>query len=68
MASNVTNRVYLPNKSRIYVSDDQYGDQRLMELFNIYGNLKVESCYKELGSSLDSLKSFWTGTIKEFLS
>ena len=61
---NFTNRVYLPDGNKMYVSDDQAGDNRLIELYQEYGNLKVETCHKVLGKSLDDLKVVTTGTIK----
>lgn len=68
MSASVTNRVYLPDGSKLYTSDDVAGDNRLEELFTKYGDLKIEACHKILGKNLDDLESFWTGTIKEFFS
>lgn len=65
MSASITNRVYLPDGSKIYISDDAAGDARAFELYEKYGNLKLEACNKELGKSLDELKPFWTGTIEE---
>ena len=66
--TSVTNRVFLPNGQKIYVSDDVYGDDRLEQIFSEYGNLKLEACYKVLGTSLDDLPAFWSGTIIEFFN
>jgi hypothetical protein len=61
---NFTNRVFLPDGRKIYVSDDNAGDQRLEELHNEYGNLKVEVCRKEFGSTLDECEVFLKTTIR----
>ena len=61
----MTNRVYLPDGNKIYVSDDQYGDARLLELYAKYGNLKMEWCNKVWGSALDDATAEWEGTIEE---
>lgn len=75
MSFAVTNRVYLPRKAvqekkllsdKVYVSDDRAGDDRLVELYQHFGNLKMEACYKDSGESLDDLKPFWEGTVREF--
>lgn len=68
MSASITNRIFLPDGKKIYVTDDQYGDERLIELHQKYGNLKMQSCHKEFGKTLDQLKSFWTGTIEKFFS
>lgn len=67
MSANVTNRIYLPDGTKVYLSDDRAGDARAFELYERHGNLKLESCYKdqEGAKSLDDLKPFWTGTIEE---
>lgn len=59
MASNVTNRVILPNKKEIYVSDDLYGDVRINEIYKLHGNCKVECCYKDSGKSLQQLGAYY---------
>jgi hypothetical protein len=43
------------------------GDERLVELFKKYGNLKMEACNKIFGRSLDEAETFWTGTVEEYL-
>ena len=58
-----TNRVFLPDNKKIYVSDDVAGDIRLEELFKQYGDVRVEVCKKELGKSLDELRPVIVGTI-----
>jgi hypothetical protein len=68
MSAAVTNRVLIPNRRPLYVSDDVAGDNRLEELYILYGNLPLEACNKEPGRSLDDLTPFWTGTIEEFFS
>ena len=68
MSSAVTNRVYLPDGNKIYLSDDAWGDKRIDELHQTYGNLKVEACHKEWGKSLDDMQAFWQGTIESFYS
>lgn len=67
MSASVTNRVYLPDGSKLYLSDDRAGDTRAFELYQQYGDLKLEACYKDQpgAKSLDDLKPFWTGTIEE---
>lgn len=65
MSAAITNRVYLPDGSKMYLSDNADGDARAAELYEKYGNLKLEACYKEMGKSLDDLTPFWTGTIEE---
>lgn len=65
MSASVTNRVYLPDGSKVYLSDDAAGDERAIELYTQHGNLKIEACTKELGKSLDELEPFWSGTIEE---
>lgn len=67
MSASIVNRVYLPDGTKLYISDDRAGDERLEQLFKQYGDLKLEACDKEFGKGLDELKAFWTGTIKEFL-
>lgn len=67
MSASITNRVILPDGTKIYLSDDQHGDARAGELYEKYGNLTMESCYKdqEGAKSLDDLTPFWSGTIWE---
>lgn len=67
MSANVTNRVYLPDGTKVYLSDGTAGDYRAEELYERYGDLKLEACYKdqEGANSLDDLVPFWTGTIVE---
>lgn len=67
MSASVTNRVYLPDGSKLYISDDAAGDRRAFELYRQHGNLKLEACYKDQpqAKSLDDLEPFWTGTIEE---
>ncbi len=66
MSSAVTNRVYLPDGKKIYVTDDVWGDERLEQLYSTYGNLKVEACHKEWGKNLHDMEAFWSGTIGTF--
>lgn len=68
MSASVTNRVYLPDGRTVYVSDDRAGDDRLEELYVLYGDLTVEACYKVLGTALDDLETFWTGTITSYFN
>lgn len=68
MSMAYTNRVFLPDGNTVYVSDDQYGDARLEELHAKYGNLKMESCEKIWGKSLQELEPVWSGTIEDFWS
>ena len=44
-----TNRVFLPDNQQLYVSDDDAGDERFVELYKQYGDLKVEICEVEFG-------------------
>ncbi len=66
--SDFTNRVYLPTGDRIYVSDDGFGDMRLVEFYKRFGDLKVEICQKEFGSSLHDAKVLVTTTLKDLIA
>lgn len=68
MSASTTNRVYLPDGNIVYCSDDLYGDIRINELYKKFGNLKLESCNKTFGKSLDEAKVFWAGTIEGYFS
>lgn len=67
MSQAVTNRVYLPDGTKLYFSDNVAGDARIYQLYQRFGNLKLEACYKdqEGAQSLDDLEPFWSGTIEE---
>jgi len=65
MSASVTNRVYLPDGQKIYITDDCAGDERMFQLYEKFGNLKMEACHKEWGKLLDDMKPFWAGTIEE---
>lgn len=67
MSQAVTNRVYLPDGTKLYFSDNIEGDTRIFKLYEQHGNLKLEACYKdqEGAKSLDDLEPFWVGTIEE---
>lgn len=68
MSMHFTNRVYLPDGNKIYVSDDQAGGMRLEELYDRYGNLTVEVCDKVWGRSLDEQTVVFKTNIEEFFS
>lgn len=65
MSASITHRVFLPDGTKLYISDDWAGDRRMEELHAQHGDLKMESCNKEWGKSLDELTPFWRGTIVE---
>ena len=67
MSAAVTNRVYMPDGRKIYVSDDAFGQYRFEELYEIYGNCKVEACWKDWGTSLDDCIMFWEGDLHEIV-
>jgi len=68
MASDVTNRVILPNGKKVYVTDDNYGDDVIEQIYEQYGNCEIQACTKVFGNSLDTLKPFWTGTITNYFN
>ena len=67
MSSQVTNRVYMPDGRKIYVSDDAFGQLRFEELYTIYGNCKVEACWKVWGTTLDDCVAWWAGDLREIV-
>ena len=66
--SDYTHRVFLPDGSKIYVSDDNAGDQRLAEIYERYGNVQVEICRKEFGKVLDEQKAMCKGPITSVMN
>lgn len=68
MSFSITNRVILPDTTTLYISDDQYGDRRMEELYVEYGDATVEVCHKELGKNLDELTPFFRCTLGEYLA
>lgn len=66
MSMNYTIRVHLPDKQKMYVADDNYGDAVLEELYKQHGDLKIEWCEKQFGETLDKAITKWKGKISTY--
>jgi hypothetical protein len=67
MAREYTNRVYLPDGDTVYVTDEAEGNDRFVELYTGYGDLKVEICKSEWGKSLSDCEVLVNTTLIELL-
>jgi hypothetical protein len=65
--TSLTRRVYLPDGNSTYITDDQSGDGRLLQLYVQYGNLEIEVCQKEFGKDLADAEVVRTGNIATVL-